>query len=374
MELKLSNKNHIAAIQEEYRRVDGKWLRMQYQLMICMVAFTAAAELVMFLVLCRLGVEISPPGRYFAKYLLVPLAGNFSMALASACVMRSGLTEKRKIYIISILLAVMAFLVYTVHSVFPTVFAVFIIPMLATVIYGDQRLTALVALLCIVGKVVSDLFLFWDPDRKSVLSSAESLVDFGLSLSLLLIFYGISAFMILVEREKNDAAIRLEQERQRYQEEAVTDQLTRVWNRQALRQMFQRMEKERAQKRFFLAMMDLDDFKNLNDTYGHSQGDRYLRALGEVLLSLADEQVTPFRFGGDEFCVIFSGCEPERVENGCRAIQECFARAEVNLERQPVTLSIGVAEFRQKEPPGAAAGPGGRGAVSGKTGKGQRLF
>ena len=131
----------------------------------------------------------------------------------------------------------------------------------------------------------------------------------------------------------------------------MTDQLTRVWNRQALRQMFQRMEEEREEMRFFLAMLDMDDFKNLNDTYGHSQGDRYLKSLGQVLLDLSGEQMVPFRFGGDEFCVIFCGCDQERVRAACRAIQECFVRTEVNQSHKAVSVSIGVAEFRKKEPP-----------------------
>lgn len=51
-------------------------------------------------------------------------------------------------------------------------------------------------------------------------------------------------------------------------------------------------------------MMDLDDFKRLNDTYGHYQGDRYLKALGQVLRETRTDRVNAFRFGGDEFCVL----------------------------------------------------------------------
>ncbi len=351
MDVGFGNKSQEAAIREEYRRIDEKWLKMQCQLMLFLLALTAVGEAFMYVALWALQVEFASTGVYFAKYLLVPLAANGILCFGAFRALKSAIPNIEKAYAVSLLMTVMAFVVYTVHSVFPAMFAVFIIPMLATVIYGEQKLTAVVAAGCIFGKVVSDLFLFWDPGRKGVLYNTDSTIDFGLSLVLLAIFYGICAVMILTEKEKNDAAIHLERERQRYQEESMTDQLTRVWNRQALRQMFQRMEEEREEMRFFLAMLDMDDFKNLNDTYGHGQGDRYLKSLGQVLLDLSGEQMVPFRFGGDEFCVIFCGCDQERVHAACRAIQECFIRTEVNQSHKAVSVSIGVAEFRKKEPP-----------------------
>lgn len=351
MDVKFGNKSQEAAIREEYRRIDEKWLKMQCQLMLFLMVFTVAAEVFMYFALRALQVDFASAGVYFTKYVLVPLVIDAGLWLSARQALHSGMTNRKKAYTVSLLMAAMAFVVYTMHSVFPAVFAVFIIPMLATVIYGDQKLTRAVAAACLLEKIVSDLFIFWDPARPSVLQSTDSTVNFGLSLVLLLIFYGICTVMILAEKEKNDAAIHLERERQRYQEESMTDQLTRVWNRQALRQMFQRMEEEREEMRFFLAMLDMDDFKNLNDTYGHSQGDRYLKSLGQVLLDLSGEQMVPFRFGGDEFCVIFCGCDQERVRAACRAIQECFVRTEVNQSHKAVSVSIGVAEFRKKEPP-----------------------
>ena len=330
--------------------MDSKWLKMQYQLIIYLVLFVAVVELTMFFVLQKLGMVFTSDHQYLIKYLAVPFVGNFSLLMLAAwAIQRKKLTEKKKIYAISAILSVMAYWIYSIHMVFPAVAMVFLVPILLTVVYADQRLTALTAALCVAGKATADLFPFWVPDRKVQLQQAAEKVDFGLSLGILVIVYAICAFMILAEKEKTDAAIKLEQDRQRYQAEALTDQLTRVWNRQALRKMFDHMGKD--DKRYFVAMMDLDDFKVLNDTYGHSQGDRYLRALGRVLVELSDQQATPFRFGGDEFCVIFCDCGPERVAELCRTIQTSYAENAVNRECQAVSVSIGVAEFRHGEPP-----------------------
>ena len=344
----MQQKSHdnIATIRDEYRRIDAKWLRMQYRLM----AATVAVEIVMFFILRAIHAISASTGVYLLKYLVVPFGCNLLLCGTATLCMRSGLPERRKAYAVSLLIAVMAMVVYTVHSVFYALFLVFVIPMLMTTVYGDQRLTGITGLLCIVEKAVFDLFLKWDPVEPDVLSSGDSMADFGLSIVLLVMFYVACRVLITIEQEKNEVSINLERERQRYQEASVTDALTKVGNRQALRMAFQEMENQQEQ-RFFLAMMDLDDFKSLNDTFGHSQGDQYLRALGLVLNGISTEKVLPFRFGGDEFCVLFCGCDPEEVREICDRIQRGFQKAEIHQTCREVSISIGVAEYRQGEKP-----------------------
>lgn len=343
-------KNNIAAIRKEYERVNSKWLKMQYQLIVYLVLFVTVVELVMYFVLQGLGMVFTSEQEYLVKYLAIPFVGNFALMLAAGRILYSRkMEERRKIYLITVILSVMAFWIYSIHMVFACVGMVFLIPMLLTVVYADQRLTAMTAALCVVGKAVADLFPYWVPERNLALLPAVEKVNFGLSLGVLVIFYAICAFMITAEKEKTGAAIRVEQERQKYHTEALTDQLTRVWNRQALRQMFNVMMQD--DRRYFLAMMDLDDFKKLNDTYGHTQGDQYLRELGSTLLELSSDEITPFRYGGDEFCVLFRNCEWEQTRAVCQEIQAHYADCEVNRQRQAVSLSIGVAEFHRGETP-----------------------
>lgn len=111
------------------------------------------------------------------------------------------------------------------------------------------------------------------------------------------------------------------------------------------------MEEQQHQYTFYLAMMDLDAFKQLNDTFGHNQGDQYLRALGLVLLNLSNQNVQSFRFGGDEFCILFSGLNLVEVRDVCQKLQDSFAKSEIHQRCQPVTVSIGIAEYRPGEKP-----------------------
>lgn len=345
------NKDDVVTIQDEYRRIDGKWLRMQQRLMVWLTMITACAEAVMFFVLRRIGALFLPTELYWLKYLLAPLVCNLALCAAAALLIGSRLPGRKKIYAVSFLMTVMATVVYTAHSNFYALVLIFAIPMLLTTVYGDQLLTGVTGLGCVTSKVCSDLFLPWNPMKSSVLDTPVHMADFGLSVVLLTLFYGVCHVLLKIEREKNTVSISLERERQRYLEESVTDALTRVGNRQALRAAFSDMETAGARQRFFLAMMDLDDFKSLNDTYGHTHGDQYLRSLGAVLKGLATERVLPFRFGGDEFCVLFRDCEPEAVRAVCLQIQERFQHSGVHQVCRPVSVSIGVAEYQRPERP-----------------------
>ena len=341
---------NVETIQNEYRRIDRKWLQIQYRLLLWLAAFTPAAEIAVFFLMRHLDSPLSPEN-FLVKYLLVPLFGNAVLALSATGIIQSRLAERRKIYALSVLTAVMAFFVYTIHATFPALYAVFIIPMVLTVIYGDLQLTTLISVLCLIGKAVSDLFIAWDPNRPNVLSSTTSFTDFCVSLLLLILFYVVCCLLLRTEQAKNNVSVNLEQERQQYQKKSMTDALTQVGNRLALRSAFQRMEEQQRQTAFFLAMMDLDAFKQLNDTFGHNQGDQYLRALGNVLLGLSAHQVQPFRFGGDEFCILFSGRSLPEVRDTCRQLQLRFAEAEIHRQCQPVTVSIGIAQYQPGEKP-----------------------
>ena len=97
----------------------------------------------------------------------------------------------------------------------------------------------------------------------------------------------------------------LRQQHERTEEEAITDELTGLSNHRRFRQILAK-EVERA-RRFdrplSVVLLDLDDFKEINDSHGHLQGDRVLREVGRVLRSESREVDEPARYGGEEFAI-----------------------------------------------------------------------
>jgi diguanylate cyclase (GGDEF)-like protein len=114
---------------------------------------------------------------------------------------------------------------------------------------------------------------------------------------------------------------------------AARDPLTGVLNRRELHEHLER-EIERCRRHggsFAVVVLDLDGFKLVNDTSGHSEGDDVLRAVGAALSESARGSDTVFRMGGDEFAILLPGCsDPEAAaasaERACAAIRHADSR------------------------------------------------
>ena len=109
------------------------------------------------------------------------------------------------------------------------------------------------------------------------------------------------------------------------QEESLTDALTGLPNTRWLFQQLTRelARAERLKTPLSLVLMDLDGFKNINDTYGHRVGDWALREVARVLRETIRNYDTCVRYGGDEFIVVLSGCGQRRGRDKARRAAEC---------------------------------------------------
>lgn len=113
---------------------------------------------------------------------------------------------------------------------------------------------------------------------------------------------------------------------------AETDFLTGLYNRNKFMKVIEEIYSEK--KNYFLALIDLDDLRNLNNMYGHLKGDNYLSLLANILKE--NHKATFFRIGGDEFAVLIK-CEGNR--NCIEYIEKIFTEIFNALEKINSTLT-----------------------------------
>jgi diguanylate cyclase (GGDEF)-like protein len=130
---------------------------------------------------------------------------------------------------------------------------------------------------------------------------------------------------------------------------ATSDPLTGLFNRGYVDERFA-VELSRAlrhRRQLTLALIDVDRFKSLNDTHGHSAGDLVLRELGGILRHSFRQSDTVGRYGGEEFVVILPEMNIEDAERKLESLRERIARTPIELNAQgdtvPVTISAGLA-------------------------------
>jgi diguanylate cyclase (GGDEF)-like protein len=156
---------------------------------------------------------------------------------------------------------------------------------------------------------------------------------------------------VLKERKLTRERIRMMEKLQKL---AITDGLTKLYNS---RSFYTQLELEvdrvnRYQHPLTLLLLDLDYFKNYNDSYGHLEGDKVLVRFSQIIKSCLRANDSAYRYGGEEFTVILpetGGEEARTVAQRIRAALEAERFSPVDGADVTVTISIGVTEYHNKE-------------------------
>ena len=133
---------------------------------------------------------------------------------------------------------------------------------------------------------------------------------------------------------------------------AQTDPLTGLYNRKFLEQYIERSLYKGMYKEVVcgLMMVDIDFFKLINDNYGHDIGDIAIKTIANTLLDVISDNDIVIRFGGEEFIVIITNCDEEKLEIVAQEIRIAFSQQQIqaNSETFSKTVSIGTSLFPNK--------------------------
>ncbi len=202
----------------------------------------------------------------------------------------------------------------------------------------------------------------------AMLHTADSLLLHGTSFlnaeySLSMVLYLITGFILSFAFKQINT---LKQERHFYYDEiqkknaelqrmASTDFLTGLCNHKTFYMHFDALKNQSLDfdASFSLALLDIDDFKRINDTYGHIAGDHVLKVVAKVLKANVRHTDIVARYGGEEFAVLFPATALQDAvmlsERICRAIANHTVR--VDNHHIPVTVSIGIDAYMPEKAP-----------------------
>jgi diguanylate cyclase (GGDEF)-like protein len=129
---------------------------------------------------------------------------------------------------------------------------------------------------------------------------------------------------------------------------ATIDPITELYNRRQIMILLERecFRAHRDQRPLSVLILDLDNFKRVNDTYGHPAGDVVLRSFGKLITETAPESSLVGRFGGEEFLVILPGMSSGEANEAAQRIRAMVEITTISCGGVPVvspTVSIGVA-------------------------------
>jgi len=155
--------------------------------------------------------------------------------------------------------------------------------------------------------------------------------------------------------KRKEMEVLLRDSEKRYRELSIIDDLTQLYNSRYFYHQL-KMEIDRAnryeEQPMTLLLLDLDDFKQFNDTFGHVEGDQVLLRLGQVVKRCLRQTDSAYRYGGEEFTILLPMTKSEDAAVTAERIRTEFKKENFSpLSGQDVyvTMSIGLAQYKPQE-------------------------
>ncbi|MCQ6558667.1 GGDEF domain-containing protein [Paenibacillus mendelii] len=284
---------------------------------------------------------------FMTDYILRPSIIQLSVMFLAECGLKL-LKGKYQDYILIFTSAILASVIVIIHNSINYLLLALFLPVMVSIFYFHTR-----KLLFAFGNTLSSLYVLYginDPMREdlslvslttiTVMFTAFTLVAWGIILRGKELMNHLKSYFesnqqLLVKTIWMDKL-------------AKTDALTELYNHMTFHEFFEKLieQHERNQLPLQLALLDIDNFKHVNDTYGHRAGDRVLKQVADMIRSRASMNDFVARYGGEEFAVLFTDKSADDayalVETIRQAIGSYLHEA---LDGKPVTVSIGFAPY-----------------------------
>ena len=188
--------------------------------------------------------------------------------------------------------------------------------------------------------VIYDFNVYGDKWRLEILPKS----GFYNNRYLLYLFIG-GGVIVLLLAGLTAALISINENRKNFKRLAVTDALTGIYNRHGFDEQVEQYMRQNPQKHCVVAMLDIDDFKLVNDVYGHAAGDGALQKLAESMKQYFSKNVILGRNGGDEFSIFMPDCTVEEVKPFLKKFTGETRKFYCKGEEHTFTISLGFAEY-----------------------------
>ena len=280
---------------------------------------------------------------YIAFRILVPLGVNILVYIIARFSNRSDTsTDSTKNRVVSFAGLVMTGVIALAHSYFIPLWLLPLFTVVICTIFHDRFILMIQAGLSFVFVLYAGILHLYDyPDQRAftILCIIFSEV---IVIALSFISYRLEIFNIrmLMVRERNFAGA------DKFENGFETDSVTGVYSKKYLTEEAEKiLAKTNELDPCGVAIIDVDDFKKINDEMGNDKGDDVLRTLGSVLQDYIDEDTIVGRYGGDTFVVIFENGVREENLDALNQIRKDFSKKKYSFTKEPVTISGGYSWF-----------------------------
>lgn len=281
---------------------------------------------------------------YMGKYILLPFLINMGFWLLCSFLLKKNQNTGRLRNFITLFCSFMICLcIAFVHNDFVVVICFFSLVILISGIFGDITLTKIITMMSLGGMAVSAGYAVFHEMGEN----EDYLFEVIVTAAFLIFTYSFTRIIIDYNNEQlnrlNQTHYRLES----LEHKILLDPLTGLYNHTAFYTILENQLEEcrKSGQMVTLAVLDIDDFKKVNDRFGHENGNLVLIRLSSLLQEHCSPDSCACRYGGEEFTVIFPGMKKEQAWEVMERVRSAFSQSVYPFSNnESVTFSCGIFE------------------------------
>lgn len=329
---------------DQFKNHYSKWRKKLNNAALVIASFTFLLELVVSYLMYNLlpGSIKAPIPEYVLFYIIIPSSSYFLLVLIGRYIMNSRkLSDNVKNYFSILIITCQIFIIACVHNVFIFTSILYIIPIILTVIYSKKMMTNVVTLVSIASMIISSIVATSDISSDNAFHAIETFIGIILMIACSL----MTNLVASIEKDKNNIIKASTFKQLQLEELLKCDPLTGLYN---IASFYKALEVaiNKNELPLSLAVIDIDNFKSVNDAWGHESANEVLIYIAAQLQSCCSTQGYVFRYGGEEFTIVF----PNTSASSARAMME---EAQKNIykhdfghnPKHSITFSCGIAEY-----------------------------
>lgn len=282
---------------------------------------------------------------YIAKYIILVTVINLALVFICQKINALNILAQLKNYVVLTMVSAMAAIIAFIHYDVGAILAVFIIPVFLTVLFGKKKMTGVIT-------VLNSILLVLSAIHSAVASNTVfSYLNVAVAFTLMVSAFLISYVLIEYNKANSDYVYASYRTQLSLNEQAKNDSLTGLYNQKTFQSLLKdSIEKAKNLKSpMSLAIIDIDDFKEINDTFGHLEGDQVLIHFTNLLKKqFEDGEAYISRYGGDEFAIIFPKASKELAYLKLEALrQRCKNLPQSQVRAGEISFSSGISHYME---------------------------
>ncbi len=306
-------KDRVTTLKEE---INSRWRKNLFHICVILAAIGTVTEIVIYMVDARLGVLFLPKLLYQFRFIYIPSSLNILVAVITYKKIHSPkLQDNAKNIWSCVLIYFLCANTQFIHYVYGPLLMLPVISIFVSIMFGNRKLTRSMTIASLVS-LSGAVFMSAIELRKD---DPQLVADAFLAVLVMLVAQIAASLLISYVNEQFESLSNSNRRVNQLIEEIHLDPLMGINNRMALNEKVEEcIAQEWEDNACHLLMLDIDDFKNVNDTYGHLCGDEVLIQLSDTIRKFTGRTVNAFRYGGEEIMIITTR----------ETLDETYARAE----------------------------------------------